>query len=512
MSQQSDGRKKNARKSERTRHFSLGTMSTEEINLVIGTSLNTKKEQITSKQPNQNMSGIPDSELDENTNIQDVTKVANSPAKSDNEVFKPKNAIKRTPIKEKQVAEIQLDVQSGKRNRTGSSPDFQVNKKRHFVENQEGELQHTCLNEDIILELFNNLDVIDNITNSSHLPHNDQNYLRQAHTNLHKLITRIVFQYNTLEKTNIILKNKIQSNDENAEQTTKTGYSDILKTVPQKATDNRTKNKDSTVSQNKDNLPWTTPPTIKRHETKIEMKNIEDPNRAIRQLKTELKNKDIGKGFKNIQQTKDGSIIVESFDKDQQKQLQMVLKDNKNIKLKELGEEKPMFMLTGIEKGFSEEEFLEELQNLDSEVTNDLGYSATKKIEIVAKKQCRNPCKENWILQAPPQVVKWFLKKGTVFFDLVRVYVQEYFNLAICFKCSGFGHISKYCSENERCHKCGGEHHAKDCKVEHFKCPNCIKVKSGSGDINHSARSKSCPVYLKKLTRFKANINYNDFL
>ena len=60
------------------------------------------------------------------------------------------------------------------------------------------------------------------------------------------------------------------------------------------------------------------------------------------------------------------------------------------------------------------------------------------KISFIAKKQCRNLNKENWILQAPPEISKWFLKKEKVNFDLVKVYVQEHFNLANCFQCSGF--------------------------------------------------------------------------
>lgn len=158
----------------------------------------------------------------------------------------------------------------------------------------------------------------------------------------------------------------------------------------------------------------------------------------------------------------------------------------------------------------SDVEFLEELQNLNCEIVDELGYSVADKIVIITKKQCRNPTKENWILQAPPQISKWFLKKGTIFFDLVRVYVQEYFNLAVCFKCCGYGHVAKYCSDNECCHKCGSQHPSKNCEVEELKCPNCSKLKLQ--DLNHSARSKICPVYLRKISRFKTNINYDDFL
>ena len=89
-------------------------------------------------------------------------------------------------------------------------------------------------------------------------------------------------------------------------------------------------------------------------------------------------------------------------------------------------------------------------------------------------------------------MTKWFLKRRTIYFDLVTVYAQEQINLALCFKCSGYDHVSKYCIEKECCHKCGGQHLAKDCNEEEFKCPNCKKMKLL--DTRHSARDINCPV------------------
>ena len=169
-----------------------------------------------------------------------------------------------------------------------------------------------------------------------------------------------------------------------------------------------------------------------------------------------------------------------------------------------------MFLITGIEKGLSNEEFIEEIERLNYEIVQELGYSVSDKIQIIGKKQCHNQNKENWILQAAPSIAKWFLKKGKIFFDLVTVHVQEHYNLAQCFKCSGFGHVSKYCLEKQCCHKCGNEHNGSDCTDNVLKCPNCTKLKLN--DLSHSARDKTCPAYRRRLNAFKKDIKYNDFL
>lgn len=167
-----------------------------------------------------------------------------------------------------------------------------------------------------------------------------------------------------------------------------------------------------------------------------------------------------------------------------------------------------MFVVTGIEKGFNNEDFLEEIEKLNYEIVNELGQTVKDKIKVITKKQCRNQSKENWILQAEPAISKWFLKKGIINFDLVKVHVMEHLNLAMCFKCSGFGHVAKHCSEEKCCLNCGGEHEARNCKSTTLNCPNCEKMKIE--DRNHSAKNLECPVYKRRMLRYKNNINYGS--
>ena len=272
-------------------------------------------------------------------------------------------------------------------------------------------------------------------------------------------------------------------------------YSTVTKTAP---SDN-----DPTKDE------WTTPKTTKRLETVIRIENMDNPKDVMKTFKQKIMdNKDI-RAFKSVKQTKNGTIVVESYDKSQQDKLKTAINNDDKIKFKDNEILDPMFMITGIQKGFSNSEFIEELVRLNYEIEEDLQMSVRDKIKVVTKRQCRNQVKENWILQAPPTITKWFLKKRTIYFDLVTVYVQEHINLAMCFKCSGFDHVAKYCTQQECCYKCSGEHSSVNCTEKDLKCINCIKMKFEN--VNHSARdTNNCPVYKRRLERFRNNINYDD--
>jgi hypothetical protein len=48
--------------------------------------------------------------------------------------------------------------------------------------------------------------------------------------------------------------------------------------------------------------------------------------------------------------------------------------------------------------------------------------------------------------------------------------------MPLCKNCRAYGHTQKYCRKEERCVKCVGKHHTKECQKpeqSHPKCVNC---------------------------------------
>lgn len=435
-------------------------------------------------------------------------------------VFKPKQSVFRTPPLKKTG-----DGNNNKRPRYETSPEeTETTKRPHHdqtstinnqteTQKQAEKTEECAISEEKIIEFYAALDIFAAAIEQEkgELAHIS---MKNAHSQICKIFTLLIFKQGQIEKENIQLKSKVliqsemQKTLENEHQTNNQEnrtYAKIASFTPEINI-----NQEST-SEKQDERKWMTPRTSKKYETVINVQNVTDPKEAMKKLKQNVNVKEVGGAFKNIKQTKSGTIIVESHSKVQQEQLQAAIQKIEDINAKENPINDPMFMITGIEKGFSEGEFIEELIRLNDEVEAELQTSVRDKIKVVTKRQCKNPNKENWILQAPPAISKWFLKRGTVYFDLLAVFVKEYYNLAMCFKCAGFDHVAKYCSQKQCCHKCGAEHEPKECTELFLRCPNCAKMKLE--DTSHSARDTNiCPVYQRRLSRYKNNINYStDF-
>ncbi|CAH0564891.1 unnamed protein product [Brassicogethes aeneus] len=346
-----------------------------------------------------------------------------------------------------------------------------------------------------ILEIINAIEKIEELSTleKEKMKLSYQSKIRDATKFLHKKFTILIYHLGRIEKENLMLKYKLQSTqnytpekksstnqmennkfvslnrDTKIETQKKKTYADVI--VP------RNFEQDEMIDLNK--AGWTTPENKKRHETLIKVNSTTDSKEAVKKLRKEIDTKNTEGGFRTIRALKNGTVLVESHTKSQQDKLKIELQNKNDISVKDAQSYNPMFLITGIEKGYQDSELLNEIirLNINEETIEELGRNIEQKINIVARKQCRNPMKENLVLQAPPNIAKWFLKKQVIDFDLVKVHIKEHFNLAVCFKCCGFGHVSKYCTGKDCCHKCGEEHARKDCTKDDWKCPNCNKMK-----------------------------------
>nr|CAI5831447.1 unnamed protein product [Callosobruchus analis] len=432
-----------------------------------------------------------------------------------NSIFSSKMSISRTPPevshkvrctkKTKELEDTIADV--GKRPRSLSSPEFEHINKRQCYE-QEG-----IITERVIMNFFHEIETIKKHTEKdlNQFPFNEQDKANvlNATMNMHKLMTQLILKVSIIEKENIKLASKLENTlktesnlevilglikgKEEQQANNQTGAREpqiksYANTVAAKAEVSHVRpSKQLEEPREQSQGSWRTPPDNRKYETLIRIDKTEDAKLVVNRLKQELKQKDTEGGFKNIRQLQSGAVIVESHNETQQEKLRALLNNKRDITVKGFERINPMFMITGIEKGYESEDFVRELIRLNSEIVEELNCNVVEKIKVVARKNCRNPLKENWILQAPPEISKWFLKRGFVNFDLLKVYVQEHINLAICFRCASFGHIAKFCKQPVCCYKCSGNHEAQQCQEENLKCINCKKMKYD--DHNHSTRS-----------------------
>ena len=455
--------------------------------------------------------------------------------------FKPRNSVSRTPPEQRKTgttekkAENIEDKTSGKRLGEKISPGTENQSKKpcdrlNFEDSvYQGNTReasqiypksptqvnkhtnHICM-ETLLVGIFGSLNKMQTVTNKE-----DQEMVRAAANDIHKNLTLITYKIGQLEQEKMALEHNLQLHEIHRKipLDTKTPTSNKQKPALNKRTYatavQKTASQEVNTPDEQLEETWKTPKTSKKLETVIRIDNITDPKQTIQQLKKEISSNNVDGGFKNIRHLTSGAIVIESCNETQQKKLKAALENKNNIKVKESQNINPMFMITGILRGYQEADFIHELVRLNSEIEAEFpSINICEELKVITKKQCRNPAKENWILEAQPAIAKWFLKKQTIYFDLMKVYVQEHLNLALCFNCAGFGHVAKYCRETLCCHKCGAnDHWGKDCTATHLKCPNCIKMKYKAEESQHSARDVKCPVYQKKLTNYKNQINYS---
>ena len=457
-------------------------------------------------------------------------------------VFQPRNSVVRTPpnatllednLKPNEVFSEESmyfqNLNTQKRPRSGSSPacldKSKVKKKNHQNDvSTESHCQtHNADNctvqstEEILNELLDSLQIIQ--THYEAVNQNDTKLIQSALFTVHRHVTTFAFRIGQTERANLELKNKIkdittynmaesltQSSQSNIPGPSKvkvpindkTSFSEIVKSVP--------------ASNDPGNMSvastWKTPPTRKpKHETVIKIKGQTDSRAVIQEIKSNFKINNAGDNFKRVKPTQSGSVIIECHNASQQQKLnESLTKSVKNVEIKNITNTDPMVMITGILKGFTPHDFIKEFVYENHDLIDTFGDNVEDCFKFITKRDCRNNTKENWIYQIPPEIFKWLIRNNCLTFDMCPVYVNEYTNVALCFKCCLFGHVAKHCTSSECCHKCGGAHNFTNCTTTVYDCPNCKR--SNLTPRNHTARDTTCPVHVQRIQRLKQSTNY----
>lgn len=283
-------------------------------------------------------------------------------------------------------------------------------------------------------------------------------------------------------------------------------YANILGSKNERSRKEGTRTERESKRQNE---PWKTPPPIIRNKIEVRMDGDQGAREKINRIKTAIRMGEKVGPVKNIFELPNKSMMILCNDENQKVKVCEKLRNHKDLKLREQKIITPTFRLTGIEAGCSPEEIADEIARWNQDILGEDLELAKNSMRVVTKRTCRDPRRENWIIEAKPEIFRRIMKKGCLEVDACLHGVEEYVSLALCFKCCLYGHVSKYCKvEKSVCYKCAGEHDGKDCKSDKIECANCKRV--GREPRDHVARSQECPIMRRKIELERRLVDYED--
>lgn len=150
--------------------------------------------------------------------------------------------------------------------------------------------------------------------------------------------------------------------------------------------------------------------------------------------------------------------------------------------------EAPSYVITNVSFDYTLEDIKTELTNCNL---------PPKDVARIVSRATNKPTKLVRVFTSHPNHVVTAVKNG-VFLGFQRHRCEESNrkpNVIQCFKCQGYGHVSKECPNTLKCLRCSGDHTVKDCQTpkEEPVCANCSE--------KHASIYKGCRIYQTEVNK-----------
>lgn len=298
---------------------------------------------------------------------------------------------------------------------------------------------------------------------------------------------------NELKNVNLLQKEKLeifasQSVSSSSSDKTKPLFADIVKT-PSQINTNSDKQKSAILF--------------------VKTNNATESNlNILSEIKTKINPISLNVRIKNTKNIKNG-VLINCEDRESLKNLKSSINANMSDRYVATEEKKlnPRLKICSVDIADITEDFVSNFIEQNNLHGNDFENS----IKIITKLKYKDNL-HNLIIEVSPAVRHQIIQKGFLYIGWRKCFVQDYFKVVRCFKCSKFGHIKKDCKfSTVVCPECSGSHELKDCQAQVKKCINCTNYNfrhKSEISTDHSARDSSCHVYKLFLQQTKSKTEH----
>jgi len=237
-----------------------------------------------------------------------------------------------------------------------------------------------------------------------------------------------------------------------------------------------------------------------------------------KQLKSKINPINIKVGINRVQNISKGGLLIECETKEEIDRLSQELKTNLavNMDIKIPEKKKPKVIIYNLSNDDQKEEIEEAIHNYLATTT---GMTTQDEVRFKFFTKAKSANLRNAVIEVSPNARKTLLSSGKVNIGWSRCIVADFISVTRCFKCLGFGHIAKYCSQTQqKCSNCAGDHKHSDCDSSdnHKTCLNCVLLNSRTRnsklyvDTKHSAMDNNCHCFKYQKSQTISKIDYGS--